>query len=144
MLEERRAIAMKYLSESIAKKYDKVNKITPDAALMKVAESVAAKGRGGHTSQMDGVIREDFGNLDSKVNQNQRLLNEWGGLAHAHGGEEVSYHNHEQNEHNVIRDDVVRQQQIYNQDPQMYNKEFEGDHRREHERQHNELNQKKN
>ena len=142
ILDERRNIAMKYLSESIAKKYDKVNKVTADTALMKMAESVANKGRNKSTSQLDSIIRQDFQNLDGKVNQNQHLLNEWGGLAARHGNEEMRYHNQEQNEHNVIRDDVVRIQQIYNKDPQQYNQEFEGVHRGEHERLHHELNKR--
>ena len=141
LLEERKNTVMKYLSESIAKKYDKVNKTTPDSALMKMAESVAAKGRNRGTSQVDGVIRNDFQTLDGKVNNNQRLLNEWGGLAAQHGNNEMSLHNDAQNDHNVVRDDVVRLQQIYNKDPERYNREFESQHRDEHTRLHNKLNQ---
>jgi hypothetical protein len=134
---------MKMLSESIAKKYDKVNKITPDSALMKMAESVAAKGRNTGTSDLDSTIRGDFQNLDAKVNQNQQLLNEWGGLAARHGEDEMRYHNNEQNEHNVIRDDVVRLQNIYNQNPGLYNQQFDSEHRDEHTRLHTVLNRNK-
>ena len=140
LLEERKNTVMKYLSESIAKKYDKVNKTTPDSALMKMAESVAAKGRTRGTSELDGIIRQDFQSLDGKVNENQRLLNEWGGLAAQHGNNEMGIHNNAQNEQNEVRDDVVRLQKTYNNDPQTYNSDFETHHRAEHERLHHELN----
>ena len=143
ILDERRQIALKMLSESIAKKYDKVNKMNPDTVLMKMAESVAAKGRGTGTSDLDSIIRADFQNMDAKVNQNQTLLNEWGGLAAKHGDEEMRHHNHEQNEHNVIRDDVVRLQSTYNSNPGFYNQKFESEHRDDHVRLHELLNRNK-
>jgi hypothetical protein len=106
--------------------------MNPDAVLAKMAESVAAKGRT-QVSGQDQQIRSDFNNLNSKVNENQQLLNQWAGAASRHSQEEVSYQQREQNEHNVIREDVVRLQDHYNQSPEQYNRNFsqlQGEHLR--------------
>ena len=139
-LDKRREICYKALAESIAKKYDKVNKMDPDSVLTKMAESVANKGRSNVSSQ-DQWIRNDFNSLNHKVNENQTLLNQWGGIASQHNQEEVKYQQSEQNEHNHIREDVVRLQDHYNQDPKSYNQNF--DHmKNEHGRLNHQLDEK--
>ena len=139
-LEDRKNTCMKYLSESIAKKYNMTTKSNPDKVITKMAESVAAKGRKTQNNQ-DLAIRKDFGNLDQKINQNQGLLNEWGGLAGQRGNNEPAIHNDAQARHNASREEVANLKNHYNQDPSAYNKNF-SQLKNEHIRLNQDLDQK--